>query len=730
MCNGGMIKETRFLKYHTFINHIQLNTFPEITCPRRTTPADARPSSSKSQWLVDDVLSYTCDVGYDFRGNPSSTCLVTGRWSNDLPNCRIRRCVHQDVPEHSTANPNKSQWVYGDRVTYTCGRGYELSGSAESRCTSSGRWSDPPPTCTIRSCEHPTPPRNVDIIRPANKMSWVYEDTITYGCSRGFRLSGAKILSCTEDGTWSHPVPTCQQITCERSDPDFGESIPRKERYIFEEEITYSCNEGFDLEGAIRSSCQASGSWNNDPPNCYLPGVWKTWGGWTPCSVTCGEGNRRRWRVCGRYGRTGGACLGSSLQDEGCSTPCPARKTSYSDKEYLIFRIEKNFNDARDACQNLGGDLALVKTEMIQNALSTIMGSLGRTPFSYGYFIGMTDQKQEGRWHWLDDTRLTHRNWNWREPNNAGNEDCGSMSRNGGWNDLACWRKTYYICERDMDPCSDTVCMNDGRCVADSNLRSYDCQCPSYTRGNHCERIFNPCWNSPCQSGNCHSEDGYYYCVCPENSFGLHCDNVVQCPKPRIEDIIQLLGNNEQDAYNVGTRLKFSFRDIEQTIEGYDEITCRRDGTWNKSPPNTCETLTCPSVTAPANGRIAESANRVHVRGSTIRFECNGGYEVERRESIRCRDDYTWDRSVPTCRERKCPDVSNPQNGRFVLESGNRFARSSTLRLECDEGYEVDGNDMITCRDDYTWSHSRPSCRGKHKYYFIISLKASNFLLS
>ncbi|CAK8674354.1 unnamed protein product [Clavelina lepadiformis] len=920
----------------------------EITCPRRTTPAEATPSSLKSRWLVDDVLSYTCDVGYDLRGNPSSTCLVIGRWSNALPNCRIRRCVHRDVPQHSTANPNKSQWVYGDRVTYTCDRGYELSGSAESRCTSSGRWSDPLSTCTIRSCEHPTPPRNVDKIRPANKMSWVYEDTITYGYSRGYRLNGARTLSCTEDGTWSHPVPTCQQITCERSDPDFGESIPRKERYIFEEKITYSCNEGLDLEGAIRSICQASGSWNNDPPNCYLPdrnpcppgytekfpfcfrrfnerqsfqdatetcrregatlpiirdnhvrdkfvemlhdnrelwigisdegkegvlkwqngdlylskegglvinlaanikssdclttvgrfgdtewarcyhpkeficmkwhsqvkafkltyddreapryngfylpvegkliennvfyrlnttseddtylsvqetangrmwrlgerfdggntwlskrmtsnfpqrlgsewkighfaedaeaveanleeydawgkfgewelcsedcgdgtrsrsrecigrvpgsylcpglarqteecktrdcppdsGVWKSWGGWTPCSVTCGEGNRRRWRVCGRYGRTGGACQGSSSEVERCSTPCPATKTSYSDKEYLIFRIEKNFNDARDACQSLGGDLALVKTEMIQNALSPIIGSLGRTPFNYGYFIGMTDQKQEGRWRWIDDTRLTHENWNWREPSNSGNEDCGSMFRNGGWNDLTCWRKTYYICERDMDPCSDTVCMNDGRCVPDSNLRSYECQCPSYTRGDHCERIFNPCWNSSCQSGNCHSGNGYYYCVCPENSFGLHCDNVVQCPKPRIEDIIQLLGNNQQDEYDVGTRLKFSCRDIEQTIEGYDEITCRRDGTWNKSPPNTCETLTCPSVTAPANGRIAESANRVHVRGSTIRFECNGGYEVEGRESIRYRDDYTWDGSVPTCRERKCP---------------------------------------------------------------------------
>ena len=93
MCNGGMIKETRFLKYHTFINHIQLNTLPEITCPRRTTPADATPSSLKLRWVVDDVLSYTCAVGYDFRGNPSSTCLVTGRWSNDLPNCRSEQFI-------------------------------------------------------------------------------------------------------------------------------------------------------------------------------------------------------------------------------------------------------------------------------------------------------------------------------------------------------------------------------------------------------------------------------------------------------------------------------------------------------------------------------------------------------------------------------------------------------------------------------------------------------------
>ena len=126
----------------------------------------------------------------------------------------------------------------------------------------------------------------------------------------------------------------------------------------------------------------------------------------------------------------------------------PLVYTGYSDKEYLIFRIQKNFDDARDACQNLGGDLALVKTEMIQNALSPIIVNLGRTPFSYGYFIGMTDKIQERRWRWLDDTRLTYTNWNPREPNNSGNEDCGSMFRNGQWNDLACWRKTYYICER------------------------------------------------------------------------------------------------------------------------------------------------------------------------------------------------------------------------------------------------------------------------------------------
>ncbi|XP_076823257.1 uncharacterized protein LOC143469448 [Clavelina lepadiformis] len=243
----------------------------EITCPRRTTPAHARPSSLKSRWLVDDVLSYTCALGYDFRGNPSSTCLVSGSWSNTLPYCHIRRCAHRDVPEHSTANPNKSQWVYGDRVTYTCDLGYELSGSAESRCTSSGRWSDPPPTCTsksaIKECDVPSPPHAGSVAPAVYRVK--YDETITYSCDRKYRLVGQAEATCQEDRTFSSPPPRCNEITCpRRTTPAHARPSSFNSRWAVDDVLSYTCNVGYDLRGNPSSSCLISGSWSNKLPNC------------------------------------------------------------------------------------------------------------------------------------------------------------------------------------------------------------------------------------------------------------------------------------------------------------------------------------------------------------------------------------------------------------------------------------------------------------------------------
>ena len=36
----------------------------------------------------------------------------------------------------------------------------------------------------------------------------------------------------------------------------------------FEEEAIYECNEGFEIVGNSRRSCQSTGSWSGDEPTC------------------------------------------------------------------------------------------------------------------------------------------------------------------------------------------------------------------------------------------------------------------------------------------------------------------------------------------------------------------------------------------------------------------------------------------------------------------------------
>ena len=48
---------------------------------------------------------------------------------------------------------------------------------------------------------------------------------------------------------------------------------------------------------------------------------WAPWGSWGACSVSCGEGRRRRSRECGPLTR-GGTCPGQPSQEETCGRPC------------------------------------------------------------------------------------------------------------------------------------------------------------------------------------------------------------------------------------------------------------------------------------------------------------------------------------------------------------------------------------------------------------------------
>ena len=91
-----------------------------------------------------------------------------------------------------------------------------------------------------------------------------------------------------------------------------------------------------------------------------------------------------------------------------------------------------NWQDARDMCIALGGDLATI-TSLEEN---TILSNI--EPGSTNCWIGLNDIDVDNTFVWADGTESTYRQWFLGQPDNhQSNEDCVEISGEE-WNDRPC----------------------------------------------------------------------------------------------------------------------------------------------------------------------------------------------------------------------------------------------------------------------------------------------------
>ncbi|MCB9685918.1 MAG: aryl-sulfate sulfotransferase [Alphaproteobacteria bacterium] len=98
--------------------------------------------------------------------------------------------------------------------------------------------------------------------------------------------------------------------------------------------------------------------------------------------------------------------------------------------------------DARQVCQDLGGDLVFIHSELENRAVAQLSA-----PGTY--WVGLTDTVTEGTFRWVDGTPATYTSWYRGEPNDAGgDEDCVSINYGGDgkWNDYRCSGVQPFVC--------------------------------------------------------------------------------------------------------------------------------------------------------------------------------------------------------------------------------------------------------------------------------------------
>ena len=112
----------------------------------------------------------------------------------------------------------------------------------------------------------------------------------TYSCSDGYSLQGNSERICQMDSTWSgsdpvcgetiiYPLPMCcytkhnvpwytELIQCPMLTIENGEVVISTNDRTVNSSATYSCSDGYSLQGNSERFCQMDGTWSDTNPSC------------------------------------------------------------------------------------------------------------------------------------------------------------------------------------------------------------------------------------------------------------------------------------------------------------------------------------------------------------------------------------------------------------------------------------------------------------------------------
>nr|XP_053656906.1 C-type lectin domain family 4 member D-like [Cherax quadricarinatus] len=123
---------------------------------------------------------------------------------------------------------------------------------------------------------------------------------------------------------------------------------------------------------------------------------------------------------------------------------------------FVDFLNKGTWNDMRNHCKSLGGDLVKLNDPAVYNALILHIHGSG-FPLVY-YWIGGTDEGHEGLWVWIDQEPIQMGTPYWANagcdndqmPNGGTGQNCLALDYvfNMYFNDLGCSTEGYVICEQ------------------------------------------------------------------------------------------------------------------------------------------------------------------------------------------------------------------------------------------------------------------------------------------
>ncbi|XP_065899293.1 uncharacterized protein [Dysidea avara] len=248
------------------------NVMCSVACPLLNAPTDGMITCSLGDDgtpSTNDNCDFTCDNGFELSGSDTRICQSDGSWSGSNVTCIRVRCL---PPTNGALNcvPGTTGLI-GDTCAFQCNAGYVRQGSVIGACLADGNWSMGNPICVVLNCSTSPPVTNSQLQLPCNTQ---YLSKCTATCDEGYMRANITSVTYLCNVTFvSNMVDwmaidgaSCQRVECPA--PVNGRLECPGSRGFYQDNCTFSCNPGYELQGASNGTCLANQSWSGGLPSC------------------------------------------------------------------------------------------------------------------------------------------------------------------------------------------------------------------------------------------------------------------------------------------------------------------------------------------------------------------------------------------------------------------------------------------------------------------------------
>uniref|UniRef100_A0A8C4EGK4 Sushi, von Willebrand factor type A, EGF and pentraxin domain-containing protein 1 n=1 Tax=Dicentrarchus labrax TaxID=13489 RepID=A0A8C4EGK4_DICLA len=574
------------------------------------------------------ALGSDCDEHASCQNTEGSyTCTCTHPYSGDGKNCTEPvKCENPGFPDFG--HREGRNFLMGGEVVFVCDNGYELVGSSRLHCLETGSWDNQVPYCRALSCPTPTVPEN-SIMKGNN---FTYGSKVTFSCMKGFLPQIPYEFQCLASLRWSGTPPTCHPVTCGDPPPAVNANY-NLDTNTYQSTVTYTCAEGYSVlvrrpQGSMEVVCEATGEWSRPIPRCV--------------SVLCSEPPALKDAVT----------VGENYE--------LGNKVHYVCKEgYTLIGSETR------ECLPSG--------QWSDSSAQCVPRSCGPPP--------AIDHAEPYESHQLfGDTA----NYYCTDGYTAGNNSKMVCNAQGVW--------------------APPDGMEAPRCIANFCLRPPELPHAILDSVNKPKYASNTEVSYKCEEGFMLNTTATLRCLMggewEPSPYDIGCVPV-RCSKPESIDRGYVMGSN----YSFGSVVAYGCNNG-FLIRGEKRRTCKANGEWGGVLP-TCVPVSCTQPPFLKNGYI-QSRGR-YTFNSKVIYGCNAGYRMDGRPERVCQANRQWSNNdPPTCVLLTCDPPPNIVHGRY---RGSDFQVGRKVQYVCDEGYELVGDATWTCLKYGRWDKTRtPRC--------------------